>query len=493
MKRWKLIVGLIFVLSIAIRLYLAFLTPYLSVGGSYFILKEVAHIKATGLPLIYDNLSYQGRTHIILPFFYYILALFSWVLSPINLGKIIPNILASLLPVVVYLIGVKITNSKPLAAFGALVSIVNPVYLSETFNLVSIQSIMLPLEFMLLYLFISNKKRSNNIWFVLLTFIVSLTSPLCFLLAVGFIIYYILVFSFNFKQRKGRVELGLFYLVTITWVNLIFYKNALYTYGWKIFWQNIPSPLLNSYFTPTSLFRTVQQIGLIPILFAFFTLYYYLFKRRDHDVYVLIGFLFANVFIMWLKIIQPTVGLMYVNTIIILLFLRFCKDFKSFIRQTRFDRFRNLFLIFFIVAFSASFIFSSASLIKNNLQNTPDSQEIKNLILAKFVTSKNSTILGSLNEGNLINYYARRKNLMDTDFLLAPKTSRRYKDLYTIYTTLFETERIRLLDKYNIKYILLTNFTKKNLGDVNITLTSSKCFKPIKGSKTIYEVMCTLQ
>src|SRR3989344_4501520 len=109
----------IFLLVLAVRLYYAFQTPYLSNNDDYFTAREIEHIKETKLPMTYDSLSYGGRTHIGSPVFYYILAFFN-IFMPLELvGKIIINIFASLLVIAVYLIAYELTKRSDAALFSS--------------------------------------------------------------------------------------------------------------------------------------------------------------------------------------------------------------------------------------------------------------------------------------------------------------------------------------------------------------------------------------
>src|SRR3989344_5255894 len=99
---WMLI--FIFIITLGARLYLAYGTPYFSAGEAYFQLRQVEHIKSTGFPLYHDPLSYGGRTFVFLPLFQYVLAFFSLFMPLAAAAKIIPNLLASSMVIIAFLI-----------------------------------------------------------------------------------------------------------------------------------------------------------------------------------------------------------------------------------------------------------------------------------------------------------------------------------------------------------------------------------------------------
>ncbi len=107
-KKAAVWLALIVLGTLAIRLLFAFSTPAFTYD-SYFHLRQVEAITETGFPRFQGELSYGGRDMRFLPFFHYIAALFT-LFFPLELvGKILPNVLLSLLPIVVYLITREIT------------------------------------------------------------------------------------------------------------------------------------------------------------------------------------------------------------------------------------------------------------------------------------------------------------------------------------------------------------------------------------------------
>ena len=62
----KLILIVIFLISLSFRLYISFTNPTLSSDESYFNLRLTEHIIKDKTPLSYDELSYSGRDLIIL-------------------------------------------------------------------------------------------------------------------------------------------------------------------------------------------------------------------------------------------------------------------------------------------------------------------------------------------------------------------------------------------------------------------------------------------
>ena len=92
-------------------------------------------------------------------------------------------------------------------------------------------------------------------------------------------------------------------------------------------------------------------------------------------------------------------------------------------------------------------------------------------------TKEGTIVLGNVKEGNLISAAAMRKNVIDTDFLLAPSPVERLRDTKTLYTGLSEAKALEIIKKYNVGIIYLSEDTKKlyNINDLRYTKGSS-CF-----------------
>ena len=91
-KYWLLA---IFIITLTVRLVLAFTSPNLTYE-SYFHLRQVEQITETGLPQYQDNLSYGGREIIFPPAFHYLAAFFNLFLPLGFVAKLLPNILIAI-------------------------------------------------------------------------------------------------------------------------------------------------------------------------------------------------------------------------------------------------------------------------------------------------------------------------------------------------------------------------------------------------------------
>ena len=178
LKRNHKILALIFLLVLLIRIYFIFQAPYFDNSG-YLVKRYTENILENGKPVLFDQLSYNGRETLYSPLWHYILAFFSLFLGEIAF-KLMPNIFISLLVFVIYLLSKKIIDNDELAFFIALMSGVVPIIFVNTLISISVYSLVIPLMFYLLYLFMDIDEK-KVIRFLILSFFLSLLHPVSML------------------------------------------------------------------------------------------------------------------------------------------------------------------------------------------------------------------------------------------------------------------------------------------------------------------------
>src|SRR3989344_6480605 len=149
MNRWKwlwVVFAVVFIISLAV----AFQTPFLSSDNSYFHVCIVDAIHEGNL-LTTDPLGFGGRSIITSPLFDAIVAFFTFFIPSGIVFKLIPNFFASLLTFPAFLLAYKLTNSRPLSLFAALLASCVPAFFANTFNQLTPLSLAIPLFFMLVY------------------------------------------------------------------------------------------------------------------------------------------------------------------------------------------------------------------------------------------------------------------------------------------------------------------------------------------------------
>ncbi|MFC1698139.1 hypothetical protein ACFL1H_07390, partial [Nanoarchaeota archaeon] len=196
-SKQKYLIGilLIFLIVLGLRLYFAFQTPHFD-KDAYFNVKQIENIKNTGLPLFSDPLSYGGRGHIFIPGFHYIMSIFTFFLPITIVLKILPNIFASLLVIILYHLIFEITKNRKVGLIGCIMGGFVPIFFAQTFNSVSVYSISIPLMFLTLYFMILlNKDNKYSIPLTLSFMALIFTDPAAILIVIVLLLYFVLAKS----------------------------------------------------------------------------------------------------------------------------------------------------------------------------------------------------------------------------------------------------------------------------------------------------------
>lgn len=493
MKSKKIILLIIFLITLLFRLFFVFQTPEFSEDQAYFTLRQIENIKQTGQHISYDELSFGGKEQINPPFFFYFLSFFD-IFLPINLvAKIIPNIFASLLIFIVYGIARTLTKDENVSLFAAFISGFIPIFVSKTINSISPYTLIIPLIFYMIYCLLRINDKKYIYYFIIASFFSAIISASSFLIIITMFFFLILIRLEKLKLTRIEIELILFVIFLITLIEFFIYKQAFLIHGVSLIWQNIPTSVLNNFFSELNILQAIYQIGIIPFLCGIYITYNYLFRKKSKNIYLLISFLITVALLLWLKLINLNLGLIFLGVVLVLLFSRFLKSFLNYLNRTKFSNYKTLFFIVIFIIFFLSSIIPSYYYSLDELENSPSKEKINALLWLK-TNAPNSKILATFEEGNIISYFTNNKNVFDTNFLLVKDINNIVGDIQTIYTTIFETEAIKLMQKYNTNYLFFSNKAKKEYNINEISYIPSNCFEKIYSDGIeIYKLNCKLE
>ena len=490
---WLLI---IFAIVLAIRLYIAFETPLFNYDA-YFTLRQVDNIKDTGFPLYKDPLSYGGKTQLFAPLNYYLLAAFSFILPTETIGKILPNIIAALIVFIVYYLSLKITKNYKISLMTSLMSGFIPIFFIDI-NRISINYLAVLLIFTTIYCLLKLNERKYVDYALILMFLLVLTTPMAFVLVLGLMLYLLLLKLENFSVEMKELEIILFFIFLVFWVNLLIYKNAFLTHGLLVVWQNIPLSILSNFFSNLGFIQVLGAVSIIPIIFGVYAFYAAFHLERSKDVMILVSLGLSAFILLWFKLLDLISGLIVLSITLTILTAYTLKRLNDFLEKSKIHKYEKLINLAIIVLFLITVI-PSILYINNSStigpKDTPTVGDVETLQWAAYGLPANAVITADLDEGNIVTYYAKRKNIMDTNFLLTPRIDLRLKDLDDVYTTTFETKAIGILNKYNSNYILVTRKTLKKYGIDDLAyIQNNQCFIPIHTYKgaNLYKTECTI-
>jgi len=457
---------------------------------SYFHLRQVEQIGERGFPLYQDGLSYGGRTLVFLPAFHYVMAFFDLFLPLEMVAKVIPNLLLSLCVILIYLIAKKISKSKQASLFSAFLAGFVPIlWQTNSFNPVSL---FLPLTFLAIYSFMNLQKREFVYLYIVVMFLLSLTSSATFLLIVGLFFY--LFFSKLEEKRMflADLEISLFSLFLFLWLQFLFFKQVLLTEGLSFIWQNIPLQIISNYFPENSLLVSLVLVGLVPLLAGVSVIYYSFFKEKQRNVFLVFSLAISIICLTLLNLIEIKVALMFFGLILAILFSQFYNYFLNYIQQTKLIKLKKVLLGLMLVLIALASVYPSW--VYAGEQETPSAEDIKAFEWLEKNTPEKAVVLATLKEGHLLTYAAKRKNLMDDQFSLIDQIEKRFDDFNLLFVTKSQTQAIDLLNLFEVNYIFFSPRAKEEYDLNNINYIDKKCFDLLYSNTVqIYKTKCQLE
>lgn len=466
------IVFLLFAITLALRLYFAFQSPYFEYD-SYFSIRQVESIKETGLPIFNDPLSYGGKTVIFSPFFHYLLAFFSLFMPVTLAAKIIPNILISLIVPIVYLISKETTKSRNVALVTSVFAMFIPA-IATTVHLVKNISLMLPLIFFTYYCLIRINKKSYLYLFLVFTTLSALTSPLSLILIFAFWLHLLLLRLEKAKEKRTAYEAIVFSSFLILLIQFMIYKKAILMHGFGVIFRNMPGEMLASYFSQITIIKVIAMVGLIPFVLGLYEVYKFSITRKEHQTSAIISFVICMAVLLFFKLVEFNTGILFLGVGLTILSGTSLKAFVNYVKKTHFSDLAKYAVVVVLFLFLLTSV--KSSFFNIGIDRSVSEGQIDALNWIEGHVSENATIAATVEEGYLVTAVAKRKNIADKNFLMTKDTEAKYQDIKTIFTTKYETTAIELLERNNAHYILLSPNAKNKFGIADIEYVNERCF-----------------
>lgn len=486
--REHIILALIFALVLGTRLFLVLPEKGFNYQA-YDALRQAENIKQTGLPLFKDPLSYSGRVFIFPPLFYYVLAGFGF-LMPLELAaKLLPSLGFAALVIVVYLIAKLLTKNRTAALIAAFFSGFVPV-LFHNLGQVSVYSLSLPLIFLLSYTFLRIEEKGFAIRSIILIILLLLTDSSVFILLISMLVYFIILRLEKEEINKTELEVALFLFFLTLWFNLLLYKKAFSLHGIRFIWQNIPSPLLSSYFSEISFLGVISAVGVISLFLGVYSIYRLFFSAKSQTGILYTSFALISFIMLWFKLIPLNAGLLFLSINLIILSSYGIKIILVSISKTKTPWLSNLFVIIILVLFIFTSLPPLLTTARSDLAANPPLEDIRALEWIANNTRGRGVVLGRIEEGFLINYVAERRNIADQNFLLINNIDQRYADINSLFTLRLKSEAVRLLNDYNVDYIFLSIQSMKEYGMTHLYYADTDCFELLyNNGALVYEYL----
>ncbi len=488
--KYEILLFLVFLFALAFRLYFVFQTPYFTDDSAYYMLRQIEHIRAEKVPMIYDELSYGGKNPILPPLFPYVMALFSYI--PYGL-QIVPEIFVCCVVFLVYLIALKMCNNKFYALVAASMSAFIPVVISSTLNNLSPFSLVLPLILLMFYSLINIRSKPYLYTFIILSFLLPLLHPISIFVVFSFIIFYILALAESIEINRLAKESIVFSIFLVLLIEFLLFKRAFLSLGFSFVWQNIPEELLMDYFKNINLIDIILRLGVVAFVLGILGLTVGFFREKVTTVFFALGASFSAIILLVFKLVDFSSGLMLLGVTLAVSSSVALSRFFKYLKLTKLSKLDYLFkfvlvlLIFFAMVMPS--FFAAQEVIDNSL--TDDEFNVLNSL--RDGTLEGSTVLSLFSEGHYITAIGHRKNVMDSDFLAAPYVNTRFQDVKTMYTTISSVEAVQLAQKYGIGYIYFSPRARKFYNIQSLSyVKDEKCFVEHRrsGEVYLYKVLC---
>lgn len=503
-RRWTpqdvAIIALILVITISLRLYLAYDTPFAIGEESAHWYRQANSILETGKPISQDTLYQGGRVLGSFPVFAYFVALPTWLFGFEAGAKLFTNLSAAVVSVLAFMICLRTTNSRYVAYLTSFFAGFIPIYWQNTVQQVSIYSLVIPLFIWCLYLFIEIVigKRQVVGWYVLSLLLYALIHPTVLLLIGGLFIYLLMLKVEDMKVTKAELELVLFSSLIAMTLQVIINKDVLFAHGAEVIWQNIPSRIVGAYFTQTTLLQAFYRIGEIPVLFGIVIIAKYLFKEKDKTVYLFISYALMIGTALWLRIIEPGTGMMFLGAILVLLFSFYYTLYLDYVPSTRFHKFLPVFKTVFFLTFIITSVVPAVELVGTAQQEARMDKHIEALEWLE-QHAKGGAVFAQVEHGAMIAAYAHQPIIADTNFLHVYDATERVEDIEKLFTSPYETIAAQVMQKRDGTYILVDKAVmKQKYNETELPFfdrfQASDCFARVhQGPVDVYQKTCEVK
>ncbi|MCF7860749.1 glycosyltransferase family 39 protein [Candidatus Woesearchaeota archaeon] len=470
MKKTNLWLIAILVVVLSARLFFSVSHPHFMPEAYDYLVhtKEIASslipdpLKIVSSDLYTDNLAYN-----------YIIALCSHFTGIEIASTIIPNAFAALVSLVCFIIVRDLTKDDTASLLSALVSGFIPVFFTETFDSLSIYTIVIPVFFLLSYSFmnITQKKHEHRYLIFLLALIVLHPAISIFILSIIF--YFIILQTEKVKLKKQETEIIIFTMLLYVWFTFLIYKNKMLLLGPNIIWQNIPQSVLGQYYYGVDFFSIIAGVGLIPFMAGIYMIYKYIFRERNHKMNFILAIGLSVMVLIIFNLIKLKVGLIFLGIIFALLLGLFYNYINEYISKTKVAKYGPLIRISIILITIISILIVTIS---NSITTLSESQVTDMVeVLKQSEINRTDLVISSPDTSNMITYFKDSRLILSDQYLKYDNPDKLYNDIEELYTTPFIIDALRIIRDYNITYIMLSEWERERFGVPILKYSKASC------------------
>ncbi|MFW6230614.1 MAG: hypothetical protein ACOC32_01170 [Nanoarchaeota archaeon] len=497
-ERWKFYsLFFIFALVVAVRLYFAFQTPEFSDDSSYFVLKQIEHIRETGLPILETERN-TGDMLLFPPAYYYVLSFFTFFMPATIAAKVVPNIFAATTIFLVYLLSMRFTRNQNASLFAATLSGFIPVFFLQTFNSISIFTLVVPLVLLSFYAFLMIGTSDKYIGvYIFSVIILSFTHPAVFFVVLGQIIYFIFVKVEGLQYKNVEQEVIIVSLFIVLWSQFLIFKNAFLFHGPSIIWQNAPTQILSQYFRSITIVESIALIGIIPTFAGVSMFFQYVRDRKSKFMFFFLSYAMPLFILLWMQLIRPMAGLILLSSVLIVVLSKYYQNLTGFIEKTKFSRFKTVIIIGVLLMVYLTSVSPTFALMNEKINDAPSQEKVQLLRWMKNSSKESEMIMAPYQEAFFVEYYSGRSTVLNMNFLMVQNVDQVVDDIREFYTTYSLIDAIQILDRYDVDYVYISDSVLTRYGVQSLRVAENdQCFEELfagQSKNKIYEVTCSLQ
>ena len=418
----------------------------------------------------------------------YLLACIS-LLGSVFAFKVFPALLATGLAIAVYLAAMEVCRNRTLAAISGFFAGFVPAMLRITTNSLSSHNLTLMLFVLSLYSLIRLEKTKQAFpWVILSSTLLALFSPFAMAFVVVLWVHMAMLKILGIKLQPKSFELMLFITFLVLVVNSIVMMQAgsgivallasLQPYaGYGMDWGGL-----------------LSGINVVVLILGIQGIYIALSKetgKREAAFFIstaIAVILLGLVGLLDLGLILGTIGVVLSITSVYSL-----NEIVKYVGKLRLAS-KHLLLIGLLTFAFALVVLQGVFEVFAADDSQAKAADIQGLLWLRNNSPSGSTVLAPLEYGHLITYFAQRRDMVDTNMINSGGTEQRLSDIGVVYTTKYETEAMKILDRYNVRYILFNQEIAAQFKSQGLSYSSDEdCFELVfNNSIEIYEVKCRL-
>ncbi|MBR9692439.1 hypothetical protein GOV07_00730 [Candidatus Woesearchaeota archaeon] len=468
--RTRYAIAIVFIIAITLALRLMVSFQIAEPGyDSYFALLQADSITDTGLPRYDDPYSYQGRTFVFDPAFYYLVAA-ATILPDTLAVKLLPNLLMVLLIPFLYLITHSLTKNRPTAFIAAIFAGLSPALFATGINQATPITLALPVLALLFLALLDLKQHPKRV--LILTAFLTLVSPLIWLVLATELTYLLILSAEKLKISQAYLEISIVTLLMAAWYTLITYKEALYAYGFAILHESLPAAARAATFQEFSFLAMLYAVGVVPIALGSLALYTATFEQRNRKVLFIASLGLVTLLGAVLRLIPLSLALVLLSLTFAILAAPGLNAIIAYAKKTKLDRVAPVITAAFLLLFLlTSLLPALVQGVYPGSSPTPDE-----LSAAKWLSTTPSVIAAAPTSGFLLNHIAQQPYLADEAYLLAPDPDRVLAELDMLYTTHSSVAAVDLAERHGVTHILLGPREYKRYPEIGAILNDERCF-----------------